>query len=125
MTDHLAPSGQRDSALLNAREAEARDVRSNDQRRTEQAHRHRANGRLILGIAIGATLAIGASVYFAQSVGSFSGAGEVVDRQIDTTSTKGQEAAADTARSVGAAARSTGETVSEKMSDVAVEAERR
>lgn len=125
MTDSIAPTGPRDGAYLEARERETRNDRLNDQLRIEQAHRHRANGRLILGIAIGATIAIAASIYFAREAGSFSGAGAVVDRQIDTTTTEGQDAAADTARSVGAAARATGETLDRRLSDVAVKAERR
>ena len=121
-----APSFQtRESVYLDPRERVAQGDRLGDQLRLEQAHRHRANGRLIAGIAIGAAIAIGASMYFAREAGSFSDAGAVVDRQIDTTATEGQDAAADAARSVGDAARTTGATVDQQLSDAAAKAERR
>ena len=125
MSDHAATLRTRESVYLDPREMETRDMRLSDQLRIEQAHRHRANGRLIAGIAIGAAIAIGASMYFAREAGSFSGAGAVVDRQIDTTTLESQGVAADAARSVGDAARSTGETVDKQMSTVADKAERR
>ncbi len=95
-----------------------------DQLRMEQAHRRRANGKLILGIVIGATLVIGTMMYVAWDRGSFSGAGAVVDRQITATATGTQDVAADAARSVGSAARVTGDTVDKQMSTVAEKAER-
>ncbi len=97
----------------------------NDLREMEHAHRRRANGRLILGIAIGATLAIGATAYFAQEAGSFAGAGEQADRRIDATATGTHELAADTARSVGDAARVAGDRVDGTLTEAADKVEKR
>lgn len=96
-----------------------RGDRLSDQLRMDQAQRHRANGRFILGVVIGATIAIGSTMYFAWDSGSFSGAGASVDRQIDATAAGTQNVAADAARSVGTAARVTGDSVDKRMSNVA------
>lgn len=125
MTDHAPSVRTRESVYLDPLERDAREDRVTDQLCMEQAHRHRANGKLILGIAIGAMIAVAATMYFAGEAGSFSGAGAAVDRQIDATATGTQDAAADTARSVGNAARVTGDTVERQMSTVAAKAERR
>jgi hypothetical protein len=97
----------------------------NELRELERKHQGRANGRLILGIAIGATLAIGATAYFAQEAGSFAGAGEQADRRIDAAAAGTNELAADTARSVGDAARVAGDSVDGTLSDAADKAETR
>ena len=125
MTDH--PTSIRTRESVYATPPLERDTARDpvvDQLRIEQAHRHRANGKLILGIVIGATIAIGATMFFARESGSFSGAGAVVDRQINATATGTQDVAADAARSVGTAARVTGDTVDKQMSTVAEKAER-
>jgi hypothetical protein len=96
----------------------------NDLRELERKHQARANGRLILGIVIGATLAIGATAYFAQEAGSFAGAGEQADRRIDAAATDTNELAADTARSVGDAARAAGDSVDGTMSKAADKVEK-
>ena len=125
MTDRPATLTTRDSFYLEPPlERAARGDRLSDQLRLEQAYRHRANGKLILGIALGATIAIGATMFFAWESGSFSGAGAVVDQQINAATTGTQDVAADAARSVGTAARVTGDTVDKQMSTVAEKAER-
>ena len=125
MADHAPSIRTRESVYLTP-PLERDSVRDPvvDQLRIEQAHRHRANGKLILGIVIGATIAIGATMFFAWESGSFSGAGAAVDRQINATATGTQDVAADAARSVGTAARVTGDTVDKQMSTVAAKAER-
>ena len=124
MTDRSPSIRTRDSVYLAPPTRDGQEDRVTDQLRLEQAHRRRANGNLILGIALGATIAIGASMYFAWDRGSFSGAGAVIDRQINATATETQGVAAGAARSVGSAARATGDTVDRQMSTVANQAER-
>jgi len=125
MTDRAPPIRTRESIYVTPpleRHVERDPVA--DQLRMEQAHRHRANGKLMLGLIMGATIVIGATMYLAWDSGSFAGAGAVVDRQLNATAIGTQDVAADAARSVGTAARVTGVTVDNQMSTVAEKAER-
>lgn len=96
-----------------------------DLRDLERTHRRRANGQLLIGIVIGATLAIGATAFFAREAGSFAGAGEQADRRIDATTAETNDLAADAARSVGDAARVAGDSVDGTLSDAADKVEKR
>ena len=120
MADRLEPISTREAVLLDpATERDERIIRAKINADHDHALRHQGNSHLLLGIVIGGVIAMAATAYFARESGSFANAGAAVDNQINTTKTETKGAAADAVRSVGSAARDTGNTVDSKMSDIA------
>lgn len=122
MSERIEPMSPRE-AIRQDREIERDERVKLAQDRHDYALRHKGNSHLLLGIVIGGVIAMGATAYFARESGSFANAGAAVDQQINTTTTETQGAAADAVRSVGDAARDTGNSVDKKMSDIAAKAE--
>jgi hypothetical protein len=88
----------------------------------ERTLRDNANRNLLVGIALGGAVAIGAMTYFANEQGSFAVAGQRVDQQVQATSAQARDVTAEVADSAGTSARTTGVAVDQSLSDVADQA---
>lgn len=88
----------------------------------ERTLRDNANRNLLVGIALGGAVAIGAMAYFANEQGSFAVAGQRVDQQVQATSAQARDVTAEVADSAGSSARTTGVAVDQSLSDVADQA---
>ena len=120
MTDRIETVSTREAVFLDpTTERDERIIRAKINAEHDHALRHQGNSHLLLGIVIGGVIVMAATAYFARESGSFANAGAAVDSQINTTKTETKGAAADAVRSVGNAARDTGNTVDNKMSDIA------
>lgn len=120
MTDRFEPISTREAVFLDpATERDERIIRTKSNSEHDHALRRQGHSHLLLGIVIGGVITMAATAYFARESGSFAKAGAAVDSQINTTTSDTQGAAADAVCSVGTAARDTGNTVDQKMSDIA------
>ena len=88
----------------------------------ERTLRDNANRNLLVGIALGGAVAIGAMTYFANEQGSFAVAGQRVDQQVLATSAQARDVTAEVADSAASSARTTGVAVDQSLSDVADQA---
>ncbi len=120
MADRQEPMSTREAVYLDPEtERDERIIRAKINADHDHALRHQGNSHLLLGIVIGGVITMAATAFFARESGSFAKAGAAVDSQINTTTSETQGAAADAVRSVGSAARDTGNNVDQKMSDIA------
>lgn len=84
--------------------------------------RDNANRNLLVGIALGGAVAIGAMTYFARDQGSFAVAGERMDQQVQMTSDQARDVTAEVADTAANSARTTGDAVDQSLSNVADQA---